>query len=188
MERLTKRNLVIIFTASVICGIILILIFSQNDDKDTKTNSVQLNNLNSEASRVQSFEFPNSPYYVRLTTSVDGKQSLVMHNREENYSKKLTIFDSDYKYKDFTWDQDKTKLYFISKIPESAQINFLYININDYDPYAVTEIVYEDPEDVLNDQTKLIGVKDNILYLETNNKVYTLDPSQGVDTRPVKSQ
>ncbi len=69
-----------------------------------------------------------------------------------------------------------------------GRIYFQYIDINDYDPYAVTEIVYEDPDEILNTQTGLTGVENNILYLETNNKVYTLDPSQGVDTRPVKSQ
>lgn len=134
--------------------------------------------------RIASYEFAGGEFILTVEQSAAGQQ-LLFENRTTGVAEKIGtntivgIGDVEHQYFSFFWNPDHTRLYFISIIPEWEHISFQYLDITDPDPYAITEIPYEDPDTVLNADVQLLRADDRRLYMMIDGQTYALDYAQG---------
>ncbi|MDD5039605.1 MAG: hypothetical protein PHY34_00475 [Patescibacteria group bacterium] len=153
-------------------------------DKALSTFSILVTN-------VVQYEFSGGVYVLLLQTYNNGEQSIIMRNQLDGTSRELGANEIrglgkiDERYTSFIWNNDRTRLNFISIIPAGEHISFQYIDITEPDPYANTGISYEDPDHLITTDVVIEKVENGVFFLRANGKRFTMDPSQGEATRPV---
>ncbi|MFA6098617.1 MAG: hypothetical protein WCV50_02490 [Patescibacteria group bacterium] len=194
MKSINKKVGLILIAIFIVAVLAIILIVDTNKDSINKdyTNNVSnkmsnssLDNINQLTNNTQVYAFSDSNYYLEHTIKSDGKQILTMYDRQDNLSEMVNgTYDFNFQYRNFIWNSNKTRLWFISEIREENHYSFHYIDITAFDPLAATSISYEDPDNLIGTDVEITKVEGNILYLTSGGKELLFDTSRGPDTRP----
>lgn len=129
------------------------------------------------------FEFSGGQFFIKVVSENDTQQ-LLMHNRKDNTSIVLNDNGYPHSYRDFVWSADKTKLYFLAENITFGTIAIIYSDITGTDPYALTEVIYTDPDAIISANVVLVRVEGSVLFLIKGENEYSLDSSVGVDAEP----
>lgn len=122
---------------------------------------------------------------VELTgASNTGGNELRIINSDTRETRKTFFAISPSILHSFIWDQKSSRIYFSSTAISNKDTTFFFIDLNDPDPNAVTEIVYN-PSGRVNGKLDIIGSDNGTIYFVVDRKLYSLDVEKGMSASPV---
>ncbi|MFA6553137.1 MAG: hypothetical protein WCT27_01810 [Patescibacteria group bacterium] len=81
------------------------------------------------------------------------------------------------------WDQKSSRIYFSSTSINENLTTFFFVDLNDPDPNAISEIVYNS-SGFLTGKLEIVGTSTSIIYFNYQGKIYSLDIEKGIDATP----
>ncbi|XOU94156.1 MAG: hypothetical protein ACNFW9_04900 [Candidatus Kerfeldbacteria bacterium] len=190
--KIKKNYLVGLLTIGVIIAIIIFVSPKNEVDTNIKLNTNIVNSNTKSILNTESYTFSGGIFELDVESYDDNTQRLKMKNLGDETKRDLGSSivqgygEINHQYTGFIWNDNNSRIYFISKNEDRDYITLFYIDSSDYDPYALTEIVYTDINNVFTLSTELIDVENETLTLLVGEDKYLLDISLGVDAIPIK--
>ncbi len=161
--------------------------------KDIYTGVGDASNVEPESStitRVSSHDISISPdgkYAVFVENSTaEPYRSVKRKDLQTGTEYVMTTSNAQYKYYDFTWYGD-SRIYYIKygKINSvNGYASLQFQDVSDADPLVVTEVVFEDPDMIMQGQVRIVGVGEGILYIQKDNNIYSVNLTEGAAAIP----
>lgn len=144
------------------------------------TNSVAENNV------LDVSVSPDGTYIAKELVDAEGEfRNLTLLSRDTGESTTLINEDDESQIHSLVWSASSERLFFAVTRTKTDQSVLLYVDKAALDPNAVTEIVFSDPEAVLNGTIKIVGASGDTMYIENQDRIFSLDLSQGVNAQPI---
>lgn len=87
-------------------------------------------------------------------------------------------------FNNFVWDKQSSRIYFSTTALADDSTVFHMIDLNDPDPNAITEIVYNS-SGFMTGKLELIGTNNSIIFFNRNDQVYSLNIDEGLAATPI---
>jgi len=129
---------------------------------------------------------PAGKYMIFVENSyVEPYRTLKRRDLQTNKERVLATTNFQYKYYDFTW-YGNNRVYYAEygKINGDGSTALYYHDFSGADPSAVTTIVFEDPDLIMQGEVGIAGVGEDILYIQKDNKIYSINLKEGAGAIP----
>lgn len=129
---------------------------------------------------------PDGTYIAKELADTDGGfRNLTLLNRDTGETTTLINVDDESQIHTLVWDASGKRLFFAVTRTNTDQSVLLYVDTAAPDPNAVTEIVFSDPEAILNGTIMIVGVSGDTIYIENQDRIFSLDLSHGINAQPI---
>ncbi len=129
---------------------------------------------------------PDGTHVLYVSNNTDGSyHSLKYQNLQTSENKIFDTISVSSKYYDFIWYGNNRVYYAIGGELNNGYTTFYYHDFNSVDPNAVTGIVFEDPDLIMQGEVGIAGVGEDILYVQKDSKIYSINLKDGPGAQPI---
>ncbi|MBI5037567.1 MAG: hypothetical protein HZC01_02605 [Candidatus Kerfeldbacteria bacterium] len=180
-----KKNVLLsaIVLAAIIIVVSLILISKNNNEENSTNGNTQISNSSSSENILYI-----ASYHIYVLLESDQRadtSSLTLVDSSSGEIRKTFSTHAPSQLHSFIWDEKSSRIYFSATSVSKEITTFFYIDLNDPDPNAITEIVY-DPQSKISGTLKLIGSNNDTIYFNDGGQVYSLNVANGLSAVPTE--
>jgi len=169
----------------VLVGTVIYLLLNNKNDNMNSTANINQEQISEEMFPLISMS-PDGVHVVFVEKNSDGSYyTLTYRNLQTDENTILDTMSTSSQYYDFTWYGSDKVYYAISGELNNGYTTFYYYDFSGVDPFAGAGIVFEDPNLVMQGEVDIAGVGEDILYIQKDNKIYSVNLKEGAGAVPV---
>jgi type II secretory pathway pseudopilin PulG len=181
------KNLKVVIIVIIIILLAGVAVYFLKTNKANNTNTT-VNLSQGKTSNEESLLISISPdgtHALYVENNSDGSyRSLKYQNLRTNENNVFDTMSVSSEYHDFTWYGNSKVYYAITGEINNGYTTFYYHDFGSADPTAGTGIVFEDPNLVMQGEVRITGAGEDILYVQKDSKVYSINLKLGASAKP----